>query len=447
MVALARPLYRGLFAAGPVADLFTDRAELAAMVRFEAALARAQAAEGVIPAAAGEALSDALEVIAADDEALGAIVGEIDEETARSGMPVPGLVEALGRRMPGDAVHLHFGATSQDVMDTGLALRLSAALDVTAARLYGVIDRLAALADRHRGDVVLARTRWQGAAPTSLGLKIAGWLDPLVRLSDDLPGVRARTLAVQLGGSVGNLAHMGGRGPAVMARLAADLGLAEAHPWHAARDRPAELASFLARLSGAGGKIATDLLLMAASEIREVRIAGGGGSSTLPHKQNPVGPEVAVALARHAATLAGEMHGTMLAAHERDGATWTEEWLALPEIAIAAHGALSLVDRALAAATFDTARMAAHVAAEGGIVHAEAATFALAVHMPRAEAKRLVKEAIAAGASGGSFELLPALAACTDAPVDWADLAAAGPALRAAGPMIDAVVSRARGGA
>lgn len=459
-------LYGELLAAGEVAPLFGDEAELAGLVLFEAALALAEGEAGLLDPGEAAAIRDALVPLAGGapgafpaPEAIsgllaragrGEVPGLADLASAlapsvgASGMPVPGLVARLREMVPPAASgRVHFGATSQDAVDTGLVMRLRAALEATCRETARIEARLADLAAAHRETPVLARTRWQGAAPTSLGLKVAGWLDPLLRLGERLDGMRGRVLAVQLGGSVGNRAHMGAAGPAVAEALARRLGLAPAHPWHAARDRLEELAGWLASLAAACGKIASDVLLMAQGEVGEVRLAATGGSSTLPHKKNPVDAEIAVALARHAAGLPGALHQAAIHAHERDGAAWTAEWLVLPDLAVTAHGTAAVTARTLEGLSFDTARMAANVAAGGGLAHAESAAFALAAHMPREAAQRRVKAALAeAGAPG--FDLLDRLAATTDAPVDWRDVRAGGPAMRAAGPLIDDVLARRR---
>lgn len=412
LTPLGSALYGALFPAAEARRLFADEAEIAAIIRFEQALARAQARLGIIPADAGEALAEALGGIDVSPADLAAGVGS-------SGMAVPGLVAALREKLPPElASWLHWGATSQDALDTALVLRLKPLLTVIEAGIDRARHRLAALADAHRDTPMVARTRWQQASPTSFGLKAAYWLDPLNRLSARLSELRPRLLAVQCGGAAGNLAQVGPEGPQLIAALAAELELHPAPPWHGARDRLEELGGWLAGLTGALGKMGTDLVLMAQSEVAEVRLAATGGSSTLPQKQNPVGPEMLIALARFNASSVSALHQAALHAHERDGAAWTSEWLVLPQMAAAAESAVAIAGSVLDGLAPNVGRMRANLDASRGLILAEAASFALSRHMPRAEAQALVKRAVAEATAEGR-ELIDVLAAATDAPVDW----------------------------
>jgi 3-carboxy-cis,cis-muconate cycloisomerase len=250
-------LYGELFGGVAAHRLFTDTAEIAAMLRFEAALARAQARLGIIPAEPGAELAEALERITIEPAVLAAGV-------ASSGMPVPALVAELRRRLPPElAQWVHFGATSQDAIDTALMLRLKALFEALEGELATLRVRLAGLADAHRRTPIVARTRWQQAAPTSFGLKVATWLDPLNRLFARLAELRPRVLAVQCGGAAGNLAQIGADGPRLIEALADELGLSPALPWHSTRDRVVEAGDWLAALAGVLGTIGTDLVLMA----------------------------------------------------------------------------------------------------------------------------------------------------------------------------------------
>lgn len=392
------------------AALFSDEAEIAAMTRFEAALARVQGRLGLIPAEAAEHISRALALVTIDPAAL-------SEGTAGSGIPVPALVAELRRAVGSEAAqYLHWGATTQDVIDTGLVLRLQTLCDLLGARLGAVIDALAAQARAHRDLPMAARTWGQVATPTTFGLRVAGWLAPLLRHRRRLAELRPRLLVVSCGGASGTMAAMGPRASEVEAALAAELGLGVApKPWHAERDGLAELGGWLSLVTGSLAKMGADLKQMAAAGT--ARAGAAGGSSTMPQKQNPVGAEALAALARHNAAQLPALYGALVHAEERDAGAWAVEWLALPPMAVAAAAALRHA-RALAETLQpDPRAMLDEMEATRGTLLAEAAQFELAAHMPRPEAQALVKAAVAALAPGES--LWDALRRATAVPVDW----------------------------
>ena len=411
------PAFTALLEDAEVAGLIDDRAQVRAMVRVEAALARVQGRLGVIPAASAGAIEAALQGFAPDLDDLAA-------GTRAAGVPVPALVAQLRRAVEqaaGEpaAGHIHFGATSQDIGDTALVLQLRLALDVLDGRLDALCRTLAGLADAHRATPMLARTRFQPAVPTTFGLKAAGWLAPLIRHRRRLEELRPRLLVVQFGGAAGNLAALGDRGVAVMEDLAAELDLDRPPlPWHGARDNLVELAGWLALVTGSLGKFGFDVLLLAQGEVGEVREAEDGGSSTMPQKANPVRAEALVTLARRNAGLIGTMHQAMLHAHERDGSAWALEWATLPEMLGGTGAALDHAARLAATMQVDTERMRSNLDATNGLVLAEAAAFALAEHVPRPEAQSLVKQACAA-AVAENRGLIEVLRALSDAPIDW----------------------------
>ena len=318
--------------------------------------------------------------------------------------------------------HVHFGATSQDIVDTGLVLRLRDLLDLADRRLAALVDSLAATADRHRHTVMAGRTRTQQAVPVSFGLKAAGWLLPLVRQRARLAELRPRLLLLQFGGAAGTLASLEDCGAAVAAALAEELGLGlPPMPWHAQRDGMAELAGWLSLTSGALGKLGQDAMLLAQSEVAELREsgdAGRGGSSTMPQKANPVSAEALVALARFNAGQVGQMHQALVHAQERDGAAWQLEWLVLPQMAVATGTALRHAGTMAAEMQVDADRMRANLEASNGLLLAEAASFALAAHMARTAAQDLVKAASRDALAGGGH-LMDLLAERSTAPVDW----------------------------
>lgn len=412
LLPLDSSLHRDLLGDPELAALMDERADIAAMIEAERALARAQGRLGVIPEAAAETIDRLLAavVIAPQDCAAG---------MARDGVLAPALVAHLRERLPEDAANwLHWGATSQDMADLSLLIRLKQVLGTVDKRLDGLITLLADLAQKHDRTICLAHTRMQAAAPTLFGLRVAGWLAPLIRHRQRLREMRPRLLAAQCGGAVGNLASLGMPGLAVMDALADELGLTRAEPWHTARDRIIECGTVFASLSASLGKIGLDLMLMAQSEIGEASFAGAGGSSTLPQKQNPVRAEVLQSLARHAATLAGGLLHAGQHAGERDGVNWTLEWLTLPQLIVTTGAATLRTQEMLQSLTIHEDRMAQNIAATRGLVLAEAATFALAAHMPRQQASALVKKAVAETLASDQH-LFTHLAAMSDAPVAW----------------------------
>ena len=427
-----------------VAAAFSDAETVRAMIRVEVALARAEARLGVIPAAAAEAISRAGAGFAADLGAMGA-------STEKSGVATIALVEQFRQTIGGEAAAwLHWGATSQDIIDTALVIRLAPLLDHVDARLAALVAGLAGLADRHRGTVLAARTRFQQALPTSFGLKAAGWLLPLLRHRRRLEELRPRLLTVQFGGAAGTLAALGGDGAAVMDALADELGLVRATaPWHAQRDGVAELAGWLSLVTGSLGKFGQDMILMAQTEVGEVResaASGRGGSSTLPQKANPVAGEVLVTAARMNATLVSAVHQGQIQEHERGGPGWQLEWLALPQMLACTGAALRQAGGLVERLEVSAERMAANLASQNGLLLAEAASFALAAHMPRPDAQALVKQACATVMAEG-LPLVEVLRGRTDAPVDWVALADPANYLGANDQLIDRVLAEARGGA
>ncbi|QIE56130.1 3-carboxy-cis,cis-muconate cycloisomerase [Pikeienuella piscinae] len=408
-------LWRELYGDAELQALFTDSAEIRAMLLVEAALARAQARLGVVPETAAAAIGRAAETVMIDPAALA-------PGAASAGVPVPALVAAFREAIaaPEHARHVHFGATSQDIVDTGLTLRLRRALQIIDTRLEALTATLGEKARAEADTAMAARTRSQIATPTTFGARIAVWRAPLLRARDRLAELRPRLLRISLAGASGTLAAMGASGPQVAALMAEDLRLGhDPVPWHAARDNIAELGGALTLITGALGKIGLDLTLMTRSEAREAAAGAPGGSSTMPQKANPVGPETLVALARANAGLIGRLYEAQLHAEEREGAAWALEWLTLPQIVIAAGAALR---HAQALADTLEARpdaMRRTMAATNGLMLAEAATFALAPHVGRPEAEALVKAACRRAAAQ-ERPLAALLAEMSDAPVDWA---------------------------
>lgn len=365
-------LHAGLFGDPETEALLSAEAEIAAMIRVEAALARVQAGAGLIPAEAGAAIAAACADLVIAPDSLTAAV-------ARDGVPVPGLVRAIRAAIGGEAAqYLHWGATSQDIVDTALALRLRDMLDIWQGRLDAVTARLGALARDHADLAMAARTYGQVAVPTSFGAVAAGWGWPLLDHARALEALRPRLLRVSLSGAAGTLSAMGPEGPEVRAALAEALDLADpGRSWHSDRAGMAALAGWSAGLAASLGKLAEDLLLMTQSGLGVVRIEGAGGSSTMPQKQNPVGPSALAALSRATLGAAALLQGAGPHRQQRDGAAWFTEWLALPQLAAGTGAMLARAGDVLARLAPDAGAMAREMQAGHGTIHAEALAFAL----------------------------------------------------------------------
>ena len=387
-----------LYTTPALAAICSPDGHVAQLLVFEAALARVQARAGLIPVAAAEAITAACRVEWYDVRAL-------YREAAQSGTLAIPLVKALTARVdaPGRP-YVHWGATSQDAVDTALMLQLRASLDVIGADLRRLAAACASLADVHRRTLMPARTLLQQALPLTFGLKAARWLGLAVRQAQALAAQQAG-LAAQFGGAAGTLAALGDRGLEVAELLAAELGLAAPDmPWHAERDRTAALAATLGVAAGAMAKIAYDIILLAQSEVAEVSEAaapGKGGSSAMPHKRNPVDAVLAQAAARLAQAQVGVILGAMAHEHERAAGGWQAEWQALPDLARFAGGAVARVADAVAGLEVDAARMRANLDAGGGLMLAESLMIALALHVGRPAAQHVVHDLCRQAAAGG----------------------------------------------
>ena len=337
-MALARPLLAALVGDEQVEALLSDQAQLAAMLAFERALALAESDAGMISAAAAVAVGAAIDRFKPDWPGLA-------EGLARDGVLVPELVKQLRATLEepfADALHL--GATSQDAIDTALMLQLAQIIPIYLERLLTLETGLAELAAASGAQTLMAHTRMQSALPFTVADKLRTWLEPLRRQRLALSAMRASLLVIQLGGPVGNRSSFAGNGDAVARSLARHLDLGLADPWHSGRDPLAGFASVLSLITGALGKFGADIALMAQTEVQGIRLAGGGGSSAMPHKSNPVNAEVLVSLARHNAGQLGTLHQALVHENERSGAAWTLEWLVLPQMLVTTAASLRLAN-------------------------------------------------------------------------------------------------------
>jgi 3-carboxy-cis,cis-muconate cycloisomerase len=378
-------------------SLFDDDAQLRALLDFEAALGRAEAAAAVIPPAAAEAISRVAAAMRFDEAAR----SELAAGAARSGNLAIPLVEALTSAVAAvdaeAARWVHWGATSQDAIDTGLVLQLRRAMARLDGELRAFERSLAEMARAHRRTILAGRSWLQHALPTSFGLKVAGWLDAVHRDRLRLARVAGSARVLQLGGAVGTLASLGSAGPAVVQALARELDLALADTtWHALRDRLVEVGCALGMLGGTLGKIARDLSLLLQTDVGELTLVtahGEGDSSTMPQKKNPV----ACAVALHAATRAPGLVATLLAAmpqeHERGLGGWHAEWETVPELFRLVAGSLRHLATMLPKLRVDAARMTANLGITHGLVMAESVSMDLAKVLGRAAAHARVAAA------------------------------------------------------
>lgn len=412
-------LFGSLFGDAQIAAIFSDERFLQEALRVEAALARVQGQLGVIPATAGEQISGVALALQPD-------IGELRLAVEKDGVPIAALVAQVREAVEDEAAtYVHWGATTQDIMDTSLLLQTRAALAIMEPALQALIQALARMADEHRQTLMAARTHSQQALPMPFGLKVANWLAPLLRHRQRLAQLKPRLFVVQFGGAAGTLAALGAQGVAVQEALAAELDLGLPFtPWHTQRDTLAELAGWLSLLSGSLGKMAQDVILLAQSEVGEVREsddATRGGSSTMPQKRNPIVSELIVAAARHNASLLATMHQALVQEHERATHGWQMEWLALPQMFALSASALNKALFLARNLVVDTDRMRQNVVASQGVMLAEAVVFALAPPMPRAEAKRIVRRCALQAQEEGRH-LIDVVQEQVNVDVDWQSL-------------------------
>lgn len=384
-----------LYGSDAMRAVFDERAFLQRMLDVEAALARVQARLGIIPTEAAEAIGRAARVENLREDELAASVRNV-------GYPVVGLVKGLSRAAGEEAGRwTHWGATTQDITDTAVALQVREGLELIRGELLAVANALAGQAERHRHTVMAGRTHLQHALPTTFGLKCAVWLMPLLDHVQRLDQLRPRVERVEFGGAAGTLASLGDGGLEVMEGLAAELGLGTPPaPWHVARDGLAEAVSFLGLLCGSLAKMATDVILLAQTEVGEVSepyVAGRGGSSTMPQKRNPIASEYVLAAQRGVQALVPLMQNAMPDDHERGTGPWQAEMLALPQAFVLTHGALGHARVIAEGLVVDAERMRRNLGATGGGIMAEAVMMGLAPKLGREAAHHAVKHAIDAG--------------------------------------------------
>ena len=380
-----------LYGTDAMREVFGERAWLQRMLDVEAALARAQARLGIVPKEAAAAITAAASADRLDRAALA-------KATRNTGYPVVGLVRQLSALAGEEAGRwTHWGATTQDIMDSAVVLQMRDGLALIEADLRATCVALAARAREHRNTVMAGRTHLQHALPVTFGYKLAVWLSPLLTALERLQQLRPRVLRVEFGGAAGTLASLGDRGLEVARELAAELELAEPDiPWHVSRDGIAEAVCWLGVLTGSLAKMATDFMLLMQTEIAEVaepHAPGRGGSSTMPQKRNPIACEYVLAQARGVHALVPQVLSAMPQDQERGTGPWQAEPLAVPQAFLLAHGAVVQARFLAEGMVVDAARMRRNLDMTGGLIVAEAVMMGFAPLLGRGEAHHVVNHA------------------------------------------------------
>ncbi|USU01912.1 3-carboxy-cis,cis-muconate cycloisomerase [Pseudomonas siliginis] len=386
-------LFDAYFTARDMREVFCDQGRVQAMLDFEAALARAEARVGLIPSSAVAPIAAACDAGLYDFAALG-------EAIATAGNSAIPLVKALGKQIASSDAeaerYVHLGATSQDVMDSGLVLQLRQALALIENQLAQLADSLAAQAQRFAATPLAGRTWLQHATPVTLGMKIAGWLGAVTRSRQRLQQLKPRLLVLQFGGASGTLAALGEQALPIAEALAEELQLTlPEQPWHAQRDRIVEFGAVLGLIAGSLGKFGRDISLLMqteAAEVFEPAAPGKGGSSTMPHKRNPVGAAVLIGAATRVPGLVSTLFSAMPQEHERSLGLWHAEWETLPEICCLVSGSLQQARLLADGLEVDAARMARNLELTQGLVLAEAVSIVLAQRVGRDTAHHLLEQ-------------------------------------------------------
>jgi 3-carboxy-cis,cis-muconate cycloisomerase len=392
-------IFRDSFAPAAMRAIFSDQQTVARYVEVEVALAQVEGRLGIIPKEAADTIKRLANPQQID-------LDQLRQATNVVGYPIVGLVAQLAKQCGEAGRYLHWGATTQDIMDTAIVLQLKAALAMVENDLAALANTLIELAKKHRLTVMAGRTHLQHALPVTFGYKAAIWLSAIVRHRRRLKEIRPRVLVGQFGGAVGTLASLGDNGLAVHDALMAELGLGSSPaPWHVGRDSLAETVAALALITGSLAKIATDIMLLMQTEVGEAFEPfeeGRGSSSTMPQKRNPIACELIIAAARIVRQHAGLMFDAVAADHERATGPWHLEWLALPEAFLAAGAALTHARAMLDGLIVEPERMRRNLELTGGLIVAEAVMMALAEHTGRQAAHHIVAHASRAALERGT---------------------------------------------
>ena len=389
----SQQLFDAYFSQPQMSEIFSDHGRLQGMLDFEAALARAEASTGLIPAEVVEDIQASCNAELFDFAEMAIAIGN----AGNSAIP---LVKALGKKIaarnPAAERYVHMGATSQDVMDSGLVLQLRAAIVLLERDLAELAESLVRQAQRYAVTPLAGRTWLQQATPVTLGMKIAGWLGAITRHRQRLQELKPRLLSLQFGGASGTLAALGAQALPVAEALARELQLTlPEQPWHTQRDRLVEFASWLGLIAGSLGKMGRDISLLMQTEVGEVfepAAAGKGGSSTMPHKRNPVGAAVMISASVRAPGLVATMFAAMPQEHERSLGLWHAEWETLPELCCLVSGSLQQALQVIPALEVNAEQMLTNLDSTRGLVLAEAVSIALAQRIGRDAAHHLIEQ-------------------------------------------------------
>ncbi|MDQ8730764.1 adenylosuccinate lyase family protein [Bradyrhizobium sp. LHD-71] len=383
-------IFRDMFGTPAMREVFSDERLVHQFLAVEAALARAEGAVGVIPAQAAQAISSAAAAMTID-------FARLRHETEIVGYPIVGVVNQLAEAAGDAGGYVHWGATTQDIMDTATILQTREALDLVARDLLEVQSILVSLSQRYRDTAMAGRTHLQQALPVTFGYKAAIWLSTIDRHIERIDQLRHRVLLAQLGGAAGTLASLGEQGFAVQSAFCRELNLAQpVATWHVARDGLAEVVAFLGLVTGSLAKIATDVILLTSTEFAELSepfVKGRGSSSTMPQKRNPISSELIVACAKRVRQHVALMLDAMVQDLERATGPWHAEWIAIPESFIMTAGALAQAKFMLGGLIVDADRMRSNLEISRGLIVAEAVMMAAAPKLGRQHAHEVVYEA------------------------------------------------------
>ncbi|MCU7549784.1 3-carboxy-cis,cis-muconate cycloisomerase [Chitinophagaceae bacterium LB-8] len=386
-------LYEAIFYDPKVNLLFRDEAIIQYMLQFESALAQAQAICGVIPGEAAQVISECCQVANINKEQLiadAALGGNVNIPLVKQ------LTSVVNQKDAAAAKYVHYGATSQDVIDSAVMLQLKDAIDLIAKGLDVLIEQLTLLVETHRNTVMIGRSFMQQARPITFGFKVAHWLDGILRSKEKVDDLLKENFVLQLGGAVGTFHGMMGRGLMVAEKMSGLLGLKMLSiPWHTQRDCLAAIATTLGILNGSLGKIAKDISLLMQTEIAEVFEPSGkgkGGSSTMPHKRNPVGCIAILANVQRVPSLVATMLGTMVQDHERGTGTWHAEWETISAIVQLTAGSLRKATEVTNGLEVDKEQMLRNIEITKGLIFAENISLALAEKIGKQEAHELIEK-------------------------------------------------------
>jgi adenylosuccinate lyase len=381
------PLFQNQFGTPEMRAVFEEQHTLQKWLDVEVALARAEAEAGLIPVPAAEVIAQHAQAQRFDLDRMKTLLQE-------TGHPLMPLILLLSEACGEAGAYVHWGATTQDILDTGAVLQIKEAYGILASRLAGIRDRLCLLAAQHRDSIMAGRTHGQHALPISFGYKVAVWIAEIERHLDRLDESRARVLVGQFAGAVGTLASLGASGLDVQQRMMRLLDLGQPLvAWHTARDAFAEFTVLLAMIAATAGKIGNEVTCLQRTEIGELEepfVHGNVGSSTMPHKRNPVVSEGIVSLARMVAARTPTMIESLIHEHERDFRAWQSEWVVVPETCVMTDGALALLDHVIAGMRVNTQRMSENVRRGGGLMLSEAVMLALGKRIGRQAAHEAV---------------------------------------------------------